>query len=514
MSLADELLADFDNEEDAEDSIEKDLIPTQSNKVVESDPQPSHSAADEMDIDVPAVDHLTSSTITKLNDSPELRTLMEKIRNRLPGSSSFNELKSKAQITGPIESHPEYMLIVEANHMSVAIENEIQLLHKFVKEKYSKRFPELDSLVPDALHYMSTARELGNQLSRAKNNEKLTKFLLPATLMVVTVTAATTSGQVLTEAELTSVLTACDIALELNEKKEKILDFVESQMSFIAPNLSAVVGANIAAKLMGLAGGLTALSKMPACNVEVLGSSRRNLAGFSSKTSLPHTGFIFHCDIVQSTPADLRRKATRLVGAKCTICSRVDAAHASPDGSVGRELRDKIEKALDKLQEPPPVKQVKPLPAPIDQAGKKRGGKRVRRLKERLAMTEFRKQANRMNFGDIEDDAYQEDLGFSSGVIGKSGKGRIRAPVIDEKTKVRISKTLQKNLQKQQVLGGSTTIRKQVAGTASSIAFTPLQGLEIVNPQAAEVKVNEANAKYFSSTGRFVNVHKNDSKPM
>lgn len=509
MSLADELLADFENDEG--DSIDQDLV--QVDKQLQDEPEPSTSAASEpMDIDYSSNVSLTLATISKLNESPELETLMEKINKRLSDPNHTNEFKSKTQISGPIESHPEYMLIVEANNMSVTIENEISLLNKFVKEKYSKRFPELESLISDPLHYMATAMELGNELSRAKNNDKLTKFLTPATLMVVTVTAATTAGQELNESDLNSVLSACEVARQLNEKKETILKFVESQMSFIAPNLSAVVGANIAAKLMGLAGGLTALSKMPACNVEILGSSRRNLAGFSSKASLPHTGFIFHCDIVQSTPADLRRKAARLVGAKCSIASRVDAAHASPDGSVGMDLRDKIEKALDKLQEPPPVKQVKPLPAPIDQPGKKRGGKRVRRLKERLAMTEFRKQANRMNFGEIEDDAYQEDLGFTAGVIGKSGKGRIRAPVIDEKTKVRISKALQKNLQKQQVFGGATTVRKQVAGTASSVAFTPLQGLEIVNPQAAEAKVNEANAKYFSNTGGFVKVSKNQTQ--
>jgi U4/U6 small nuclear ribonucleoprotein PRP31 len=145
------------------------------------------------------------------------------------------------------------------------------------------------------------------------------------------------------------------------------------------------------------------------------------------------------------------------------------------------------------------------LPAPIDVPGKKRGGKRVRRMKERMAITEFRKQQNRMNFGDIEDDAYQEDLGFTTGTIGKSGMGRIRAPQIDEKTKVRISKALQKNLQKQHTYGGSTTVKKQLSGTASSVAYTPVQGLEIcvVDPQAAAAKVSEANAKYFSNTSGF-----------
>jgi len=46
---------------------------------------------------------------------------------------------------------------------------------------------------------------------------------------------------------------------------------------------------------------------------------------------------------------------------------------------------------------------------------------------------------------------------------------------------VRISKTLQKNLQKQQAWGGATSVKKQVSGTASSVAFTPLQVSCILN---------------------------------
>ena len=37
--------------------------------------------------------------------------------------------------------------------------------------------------------------------------------------------------------------------------------------------------------------------------------------------------------------------------------------------------------------------------------------------------------------------------------------------------------------------------------------FTFVKGLEIVNPQAAEKKVNEANVRYFSNTGSFFNVN-------
>lgn len=43
----------------------------------------------------------------------------------------------------------------------------------------------------------------------------------------------------------------------------------------------------------------------------------------------------------------------------------------------------------------------------------------------------------------IEDDAYQEDLGFSLGQLGKSGSGRVRQAQVNEATKARISKSLQ-----------------------------------------------------------------------
>ena len=43
----------------------------------------------------------------------------------------------------------------------------------------------------------------------------------------------------------------------------------------------------------------------------------------------------------------------------------------------------------------------------------------------------------------IEEDAYQDDLGFSVGNLGKKSSGRIRGPPVDSKTKARISKSLQ-----------------------------------------------------------------------
>lgn len=90
-----------------------------------------------------------------------------------------------------------------------------------------------------------------------------------------------------------------------------------------------------------------------------------------------------------------------MVASKCALAVRVDACHESVTGAIGQRFREDIEKKLDKMQEPPPVKFIKPLSKPIEGNKKKRGGRRVRKMKERYAITEFRKQANRLNFGDV-----------------------------------------------------------------------------------------------------------------
>lgn len=113
-----------------------------------------------------------------------------------------------------------------------------------------------------------------------------------------------------------------------------------------------------------------------------------------------------------------------------------------------------------------------------------------------------------MNFAEIEEDILQTDLGFTMGQLKKGGLGsRVRGAQVDEKTRVRMSKTLQKMVAKDRSYGGTTTIRKQVAGTASSVTFTPVQGLEIVNPNAAAAeKLDGTQTKYFGTTTQFINL--------
>ena len=48
----------------------------------------------------------------------------------------------------------------------------------------------------------------------------------------------------------------------------------------LAPNLTHLVGPSLAALLVGMAGGLADLARVPACNMTVMGQEKRYLGGF------------------------------------------------------------------------------------------------------------------------------------------------------------------------------------------------------------------------------------------
>lgn len=56
------------------------------------------------------------------------------------------------------------------------------------------------------------------------NQVDLSEILAPATIMIVSVTASTTQGVPLEEDELARLLEAADMALQLNDAKNKIFD--------------------------------------------------------------------------------------------------------------------------------------------------------------------------------------------------------------------------------------------------------------------------------------------------
>ena len=423
---------------------------------------------------------------------------------------------------GAIEDNPEYEVLTQANSFSVHVDTEVVLVHKFIRDHYSARFPELERLVSNPIDYAKTVAILKNEVENIKSianssdniiGVPLRSILDGPSLMTITLEGTTTKGSPLSEAELSTTLSACSMILSLDRAKHTLTSYVQSRMNIFAPNLTALIGSLTAAQLLNFAGGVTGLAKTPSCNIPPLGSKKQTQTGFATNVGVRQQGFLYQSPIIQSIPNDLKRQAMRIVSAKLVLAARVDRVHESPDGSTGEELKNACIERLEKLTEPPPNRGARALPAPDDKPSRKRGGRRARKAKEATAVTDLRKQQNRMAFGKEE-----KEVGYGTGegtkglgMIGMEGDGRVRATAVDQRTRAKLSKknpgwggtatningmaSSLKGFGAGAVGGNATSLRAQglrttgvgggaVSGLQSSIAFTPVQGLELVDPKA------------------------------
>ncbi|GFE54921.1 U4 U6 snRNP-associated [Babesia ovis] len=429
----------------------------------------------ESDDDAPIIDAVqeyfnatstsSCSFSTKVKD-PALNGLVERVRSlALEKQCDTNELT----------------LIEECNQAVLEIDNEIINIYNYVRDIYSKRFPKLESIVYSPLDYLAVVK-------RAQNEMDFTKValndILPNTMvMAITVAATTSSGSYLSAHVLKQVITACNEGMLLADFRNDILVYLESRMTLLAPNVSAIIGSALAARLITQAGGLSTLAKMPSQNIMLVGAMRKG-------TAVP--GIIHSCDIIQNAIPAVKHRAVKLVSGKLSLAAKIDMFKESTDGAMGTNYRNFILQALQKAQEPPPAPTKKSLPIPDERKSTKRGGKRLRKAKERLAVSEFRKYANRLKFGEEAEEEYGlEGEGF--GMLGKyTGYGKLRLQ--HKQTKVQLPKKRQVAMQS----SGATN------GVSSSLVFTPLQvGIELCNPEAAKPVTKKKNSILDNSGGFF-----------
>lgn len=386
----------------------------------------------------------------------------------------------------------EYIIITKSAEYVGDLDREIGNIHKYIKDIYFAKFPELESLILNPIEFINCVMLIKNETDM--NKIDLASNFSSHLSMAVSLSGSSTQGKPLSEKDLARCLEACELVLKLNDTKRSILGYIESRMHYLAPNLSEITGPTTAAALLAAAGGLEALARIPACNIQVIGNQKKNLLGFSRVGQKNHLGLFGEMEMVKKAPNDFKTKLVKLLANNCAKAVRVDASRLSQDGSIGKELKAKMLASFDKSQEPNAPKMKKPLPAPDDKPKKRRGGKRYRKMKEKFGLTDLRKMQNRLKFGEDGEDQFRES-GIGFGMISKNtGIGKVKITTRDNK--LSLSKKQQLNLSKN--MGGNT------GGLTSSIVFTPMQGMSLINPAwAQKVQEKKAPENYFNKESGF-----------
>ena len=126
------------------------------------------------------------------------------------------------------------------------------------------------------------------------------------------------------------------------DEAEALSEYVERQAPSVAPNLSALAGPVLAARLISLAGGLEPLAKKPSGTVQVLGAEDALFAHLRGHAPSPKHGIIYTHEAVRGTrPAD-RGSAARAVAGKLSIAARIDHYSGDHRPDLETELEERI----------------------------------------------------------------------------------------------------------------------------------------------------------------------------
>ncbi|ELY46041.1 NOP5/NOP56 family protein [Natronorubrum tibetense] len=129
----------------------------------------------------------------------------------------------------------------------------------------------------------------------------------------------------------------------LADEADDLREYVERQTPIVAPNLSALAGPVLGARLISLAGGLEDLAKKPSGTVQILGAEDALFAHLRGHAPSPKHGIIYTHDAVRGTHPDERGSAARAVAGKLAIAARVDHYSGDVKPELEAELAERIE---------------------------------------------------------------------------------------------------------------------------------------------------------------------------
>ena len=121
-------------------------------------------------------------------------------------------------------------------------------------------------------------------------------------------------------------------------------ELVEAETPAVAPNLAAIAGPVLAARLIALAGGLESLARKPSGTVQVLGAEDALFAHLDGRGPSPKHGIIYIHEYVRGTRPEERGSAARALAGKLAIAARVDHYSGDRKTELDAELAARIDR--------------------------------------------------------------------------------------------------------------------------------------------------------------------------
>lgn len=253
-------------------------------------------------------------------------------------------------------------MIVQAISLLDDLDKELNTYAMRVKEWYGWHFPEMGRILNDNLAYARVIRSMGMRTHAAKTD--LSEILPEEIETAVKAAAEVSMGTEITPDDLDNIQSLAEQVIEFTEYRALLSSYLSARMAAIAPNLTALVGDLVGARLIAHAGSLMNLAKSPASTVQILGAEKALFRALKTKHDTPKYGLLYHASLVGQATGKNKGKIARMLATKATLGLRVDAlADWSAEGegkgddvteeersALGVANRLKIERRLANLE--------------------------------------------------------------------------------------------------------------------------------------------------------------------
>ena len=239
-------------------------------------------------------------------------------------------------------------MIIQSIALLDQLDKDLNTYSMRVREWYSWHFPELVRVVKDNQQYCQCAKIIRH---KADLNEAalpaLTAIIGEETAAQVLQAAKQSMGSEIAEIDMVNISDFADRVIGLSEFRTLLFQYLAQRMDACAPNLTALLGEQVGARLIAHAGSLTNLAKYPASTVQILGAEKALFRALKTKGNTPKYGLIFHSSFIGRAGAKNKGRISRYLANKCSLASRIDCFSDEQSDAYGIKLREQVEERLE-----------------------------------------------------------------------------------------------------------------------------------------------------------------------
>ncbi|KAI8373670.1 hypothetical protein BD560DRAFT_393993 [Blakeslea trispora] len=240
-------------------------------------------------------------------------------------------------------------MVIQAIGTLDQIDKDVNLFGMRLREWYSWHFPEMVKIVNDNYKYAKLVKLIGNKGELAEDKlEAMTAILDDDEAMAKQILSAARAsmGADLSPVDMIQVHTFANRVEALAEYRKNLHAYLVNKMNHVAPNLAALIGEMVGARLISQAGSLTNLSKYPASTLQILGAEKALFRALKTKGNTPKYGLIYHSSFIGRAGQKNKGRISRYLANKCTIAARIDCFSDQPTDKFGQALREQVDERL------------------------------------------------------------------------------------------------------------------------------------------------------------------------